>query len=257
MATLTACGGNDPVAATPAAFGTALAVPTNAVAQAVPVLPTYPGKSGEIYPPTPYPPGTVVVTPFPPDGDKEFYFTPVPGTPLPTPLPSDPFQQTIVANGIIQSPGEYVKDVEFVVKATVAKVWPARWTTPDGKRPADPYSIDNAKYTIITLVTFRVDTVLKGQLPDAEVVASFLGGDVDQDYVHAPGYDPSNFKLGGGAVLFLKHTGIEYVQSVVRNFPQVWNPYMYYYIAPNGMAVSGGQETNLQDIINEVRAAQK
>ncbi len=259
VATLTACGGNDSVATTPAASGTALAVPTSVVATAVTALPTYPGKPGEIYPPTPYPPGTVVVTPFPPDGDKEFYNlpSPPPYTPAPTPLPSAPYNLQIFAS---QGPANVQVDTaqsDLIVQGTVIQVLDARWTTVDGKRPANPHAASNTAF-IYTPVLLRLTQTLKGQVAQPEIVVAALGGKVGLDSVEWETDKSQIFKQGDNVVLFLgSSASYEYAGLLTKELGRTaWHAYTRYDVAPDEQATSVDRKVPLADLIGEINKAQ-
>jgi len=259
LVALTACGGNASVASTPAASGAALAVPTNAVATAVTALPTYPGKPGEIYPPTPYPPGTVVVTPFPPDGDKEFYFTPVapPNPTQPIPPSSAPYNQQIFASQGPPNVQQATSYSDLVVQGAVTQVLTARWTTADGKRPANPHAADN-RDSIYTPVLIRLTKMLKGQVSQPEIVVSTIGGTVGLDSVEWGSDTSQTFKQGDNVVLFLGKPGsFPYVEPLTNELGRtVWHAYIRFDVTTDGQAINVRSTLPLADLINEINKAQ-
>lgn len=125
----------------------------------------------------------------------------VPTTPEPTeppvyhtPDPSEPFnygQHVTMSN--IFDPGSTVEWDQLIVTGSVAAILPARWTTPDGKRPDNPWEVVPEKVTIVTPIVIKLDAPpiqnrTSESLESGRVVALINGGTVGQDSmtVHMP-----------------------------------------------------------------------
>ena len=125
---------------------------------------------------------------------------PVP--PKPTYDPAAPCGITAVGRDGV-TPVIAAMNADPIVIGTVLQVRDARWSTPDGSRPATgcggpPY------YRIYTPVVVRVEQVVKGAvLPAQEIVVEGYGGSIGQDrQIQLP---DTPYTAGERALLFLRY----------------------------------------------------
>lgn len=124
--------------------------------------------------------------------------------PVPTYNPSAPCGIAAVGRDGV-TPRLSAVTANTIVIGTVLQVQDARWSTPDGRRPATgcggpPY------YRIYTPVVVRVEQVVKGSLLSAqEIVVEAYGGSVGQDrQVQLP---DTPYAVGERELLFLSTAG--------------------------------------------------
>jgi hypothetical protein len=128
----------------------------------------YPGQT-----PAPTPPAYVTMLPLiptqppvtiTPEPTVPVVYAPLPtSTPLPTPNPGDPYTLYWTVTRYPSVPFS-TQSASTVVLATVRQVFPARWTTPDGSRPANPHEAQHTIFrpviiptTALRLVGWRQD----------------------------------------------------------------------------------------------------
>ena len=168
-----------------------------------------------------------------------------------TPHPADPVRLTIV--------GDHPSDIatwydasDSVVVATVRQVFPARWTTPDGVRPANPHDPSSAA-TIVTPVAIEVERSLTGVPPGQRLLLVAQGGAVGEDTIaRADGL--TAFREGERVVLFL--------QARDRTLPglpdrPVWEVLERYTVTPEGLATNPYATLSLPQLINQIAALQR
>lgn len=166
---------------------------------------------------------------------------------VPTPAPGTPFHLTVsgerAANTKLST-----QQAAIIGIGTVKQVMPARWTTPNGQRPANPFAPTNQE-TIFRPVLFEVDQYLKGQQPQRELLLFAFGGTVGQDTTERISDDLFVFHEGDKAILFLVTRG----RSL--NGSPMWDILEHYTITPDGQAVNTVRHVALQQLIDEVRDA--
>ena len=238
-----------------------LAVPTEEPRWLTPVgptttLPPQTPKPGETGVPTPFPiralpPITPAIV-----GSEDFEAVPTtrPYTPLPTPRPEDPYGLDICADRI---PGTIKYSYEFasvVVIGTVRQVDASRWTTPDGKRPANPWAADNRDF-IFTPVLIQVESYLKGEQSHSELLLLAIGGTVGQDTVGLCGDKSNTFHTGERVVLFLNPARPTDQINAIGGRP-LWRASERYTLTPDRNVTNGYSKLSLQQLLDEIKAAQ-
>lgn len=128
-----------------------------------------------------------------------------PYVPQPTPRAEDPWGLTIFADGFSPGPKQSAEQADVVVLGTVKKVGPARWDTPDGTRPANPWAQNN-KYSIFTPVVLSVEQYLKGTQPGGEVTIYAVGGSVGLDHVEYASNDLYKVQEGDRVIVCLSRS---------------------------------------------------
>lgn len=205
--------------------------------------------------PTPLTP-IPTITPLPPGfKDPEFEGTPIPiqATPPSTPKPSDPFNLGVIADGIPPSTEKSTKRSGIIVVGTIKQVGPARWTTPDGKRPANPHAADNKDY-IFTPVLLQVETYLKGRQLQTELTLLAFGGRVGQDSVTWESDRDKIFQEGERVVVFLERARPAHRIEVLDNRSLFW-PLERYTIQEDSYATNRHSKLPLQQLLSEIQVA--
>jgi hypothetical protein len=195
------------------------------------------------------------VTPYPTfPGEEE---TPVPETPGPTPDPNDPFRiYEFVDPGEPYTPQSLVRRFDVIVVGTVTEVLPARWTTPDGSRPANPHETVPEEFTIFTPVVIELDAPPLLARPEEElssylaeistsgrIVVATLGGTVGDDAVVTENFH-HKLELGDRVVTALSSA---YFDDQARQSlfateaGAAWTPGQTYQLDNDGTAVTIGE----------------
>ena len=168
-----------------------------------------------------------------------------------TPRPADPVRLTVV--------GDHPPDIatwydasDAVVEATVRQVLPARWTTPDGARPANPHDPSSAA-TIVTPVAIEVERSLTRALAGQRLLLAAQGGTVGEDTI-AREDGLTTFREGERVVLFL--------QARDRTLPGLpdrptWEVLERYTVTPEGMATNPYATLSMPQLINQIAALQR
>jgi hypothetical protein len=176
--------------------------------------------------PVPFP-GVTATTGYPTPEPRPPLNTAVPYLPqaFPTPGPEAPYN--------LRASGHHLPNTmietgfsTLVVIGSVSRVFPAQWSTVDGKRPANPH-ISPPQYTIYRPVEVETEQTLKG----AEVRQLHLltyGGEVGEDSVRQESNMENEFFVGERALLFL----IEPIGYLPRawNGNQLWQILQHYTI---------------------------
>lgn len=161
--------------------------------------------------------------------------------------PSDPFYLIINGN---RTPNTRVSvnDSSAIVIGQVEEIFPARWSTPDGQRPADPFAYDN-QATIYTPVRIQVEQSFLGYTTGEQMVVYALGGMVGQDAVVYASDDTYKFQLGDRVVVFVEELGAE-----IDGNPQL-QVRERYSISSEGLAYNGLRQVPLQELVQEIEAS--
>ncbi len=196
--------------------------------------------------------------------DPSWDATPVPQGPPPTLGPDAPYHMTSAGSRMPYEPKEATERASIVVLGTVRQVGPARWTTPDGKRPANPHGQDvsTADY-IFTPVLVTVEQYLKGKHASVDVLLEAYGGTVGQDSVEHVGDDLYTFKQGDRVVVFLEKKANKSQVQAVDGRP-LWNIMEHYTITADGRAINTYHDDShpsrpsisLQRLLEDIAAAQ-
>lgn len=108
-----------------------------------------------------------------------------------TPSPDDPYVGGLATEGAAIAFADRVRRAELVALVEQSTVLPARWTTDDGKRPANPHQY---AATIITPERAKIVTVAKGKYDLPDLYLAHYGGTIGQGCV----YLSNSVLLGGG-----------------------------------------------------------
>src|SRR5689334_12326787 len=163
---------------------------------------------------------TLITEPTPTYDPQEHNLTPTitpptkePGTPqppLPTSQPSDPYtRQVLLDFGAPPTVAQEVQAYGMFVSGRVIELLPAQWTTPDGERPANPFTVDEREIYIITPVVVELEgpalvNRYDADLSSGRIVVAAFGGQVGQDSVAST--DPSQqFGVGEHVLLGLSN----------------------------------------------------
>lgn len=113
----------------------------------------------------------------------------------PQQTPAEPFNFGLISDQVAEDPGTlgYVSVSQFVVTGRVEEILPARWSTPDGTRPENPYDVVPQSATIVTPYIIALDSPpilnrTSTNLDNGRIVALMNGGNVRNDSVtiHLP-----------------------------------------------------------------------
>jgi hypothetical protein len=189
---------------------------------------------------------------------------PVPGTPLPTvtlpaalpypppgatstPIPPDtPYNVRSSADGPAWDQDTLTKRSSAIIYGTIIQVQPARWSTPNGQRPKNPFDPNNTAF-IYTPVKIRVIELLKGNLQQ-EILIDISGGTVGQDSAKVMSEDRYTFKEGQQVILYLPD-GATYLNGAIHNF------YDRYTITADGQAQNENRKVPLLQLLDSIRVA--
>jgi hypothetical protein len=228
----------------------------------------YAGQSGipTALPPsltrTPFPtyPAPIYTTPVPTEPNPPPKLTAVAGelvpTPRPTPRPNDPYYVISVGTGT-PDVQRATKEATVVAIGTVRQILPARWTTPNGRRPANPHDPANPE-SISRPVLIEVEQYLKGQQPQRQLQLFAPGGAVGQDKVEVRlnGRAQFMFREGERVVVFLNER--VYGSTKTLNGSPLWEPLSSHYtVGSDGLATDGFRTVPLQQLLGEIAEAQK
>lgn len=119
-----------------------------------------------------------------------------------------------------------------VVIGTVKQVLPARWTTPDGQRPANPQT---ARQVIFRPVIVEVEEYLKGETNQKIIRLYAWGGRIGNDVFELQPDDLYDFQEGERAVLFLKQPDQE-ASPFTLNGSNLWSIEDHYTLTSDGQA---------------------
>lgn len=140
------------------------------------------------------PSGTAIATPTydPNEHDLTPTITPPAKDHGPTPSISTPTaQEPYISNvGVTFGPEptarELVQSAGLFIKGRVVEIIPAQWTTPDGRRPDNPYRENPETIYIITPVVIELDgspiiSRVPEDVPDRQIVVAAYGGQIGQE----------------------------------------------------------------------------
>lgn len=164
-----------------------------------------------------------------------------------TPRPADPYIRGVVVDRV-PTVAHSVRESTLIVIATVRRVLPARWTTPDGQRPANPHS---APFTIVTPVILEIERVLKGQSSTSLLYLSGSGGKVDRDVLDYTGVF-TTAQVGDRLILFLRES-LLWNLRIEGAIP--WAVFDHYTISEGNLVATQGQTLPLQQFLDQIAAA--
>lgn len=215
-------------------------------------------KPNETSPPTPFPKvPTLAVTPVPTSAISEREYRQQfqagrPAQQLPTPRPDAPFRSTVYMDG---GPDTTISTREStaIIVGAIRQVLPARWSTADGLRPANPFA-EPDRYTIFRPVVVDVEQSLKGPPSQTSLLLFAFGGTVGPDSAGVEPPGKYTFQEGERAVLFLRERSREPASLVGR---ALWDVKEHYTVSPDGLATSGRRTVPLQQLLAEVSDTQR
>jgi hypothetical protein len=164
--------------------------------------------------------------------------------PTPTAARYDPSQPCVLAS-IASSPGiqTQARSAQVIIVGVIVEVAPARWSTPNGQRPAMPPCGGQPPYDyIFTPVRVSVEQVVKGSISTSEIEVRLIGGTVGQDQLLMPQQAP--LLAGERSVLFI-------------NVPNNSSIAGRYIVKPDGTAVEDVPPSRtfpLQQLLSEITA---
>lgn len=222
------------------------------------LLPTYPTLPTSPGPRTPIPTRPIAIwTALVPGVDPSFDEPPNPpptvfATPRPTFGPNDPW------GGIIYGyrqpePKKEAKKAQLIIVGTVQDVGVARWTTSDGKRPANPFAKSNQD-TIFRPVTVAVESVIKGSSKQGDIIVEAYGGTVGQDSVEWASDDLFKFNVGDHVVLYLDQYDLLRDHQVKTKL-SLWPIIDHYTLIGDSTAVNSYRKLQLSTLQEEIAAA--
>ncbi len=195
----------------------------------------------------------------------------VPSPPAPTeppvyrtPDPSEPFgygEHLLMATDTLSLRG-VVEWNQLIVTGSVAAILPARWTTPDGKRPDNPWEVVPEKVTIVTPIVIELDAPpilnrTSESLDSGRVIALIHGGVVGEDSVviQVPWM---RFTIGERVLLGLSTRANSFGSNpsgaiMVDGSPGWWIE-MKWTISDDGLATSYIDSKPLVDVVSGLRA---
>lgn len=170
----------------------------------------------------------------------------------PTPNPDDPVHIGVAGeeSGNIEISTD---QASIIAIGTVKQVMPARWSTPDGLRPANPRETSPEGYLIHTIfrpVLLEVEQYLKGEQSQRELLLFAWGGTVGADSVEISG-DPYEFREGERVIVFLVPDHRTHNNSPLLGIVE------RYTITPDGQAVNSLRSVPLQELIKEIQEAER
>lgn len=232
---------------------------TPGVGQPTPVtlVPTFIGETPKPYVPPPSPTtGSATITPIPPGwNDPDFSNPPTPSVyPKlpPTPQPSDPINAVLNAERV-PAINYSSKKAELIVVGKVTKVGPSRWSTPDGKRPPNPWAKDNQDY-IYTPITVTVSSNIMGTAPKTELLIKGYGGVVGKDSLRWGSDDLYDFIEGDQVILFLFRTqGVDVLKD--RTHLDIWEVADRFSITKDGQAVNTYHKMPVPQLLDAINQA--
>ena len=150
-----------------------------------------------------------------------------------------------------------VADSTTIVRGTITQVPPARWSTPDGRRPANPHDPQSTGNIIYRPVVMRVDEYLKGEQPRRALVLLARGGTVGQDSFNYCGDPLYTFQKGEQVILFLRppEEGLGTIPPETTGGPPLLAIVEHYTINSDGQAVNINRQVPLQQLLDEIQAA--
>ena len=197
-------------------------------------------------------------------------FTP---TPLSSPDPNQPFgymENVTIAPGQMPTPESIVKSWGLVIVGRVVEIRPSEWTTPDKKRPVNPFeSVPRDENTIITPVVIELEGVpitsrYSNTTSNKQVVVALFGGVVGRDEVKSNDPRYGAFEVGQRVLLGLSDKSFERNTIANGDAPYqtaagpAWTVGIRYLLTEDGKAVPAnpfGETQNSADFISSIRSA--
>ncbi len=178
---------------------------------------------------------------------------------LPTPPPPPPADapfQLIVHGAAAPNLRGAVTDSALIVLGTVGQILSARWSTPGGQRPPNPWAA-RGNDTIFTPVLVAVEQYLKGVQPQRELLLFAPGGASGQDKVTYDGPYNYTFRAGERVVVFVDERVPGSGGRLLDGRP-LWHLVgKHYTVGADGSATDNFRTLPLQQLLTEIAAAQQ
>lgn len=230
-------------------------VPTFDARTPLPTYPTMPATPESRTPiaTRPMPTWTALVPGVDPSFDSPRPAPAIYATPRPTLGPNDPWGGTLFLYGHPNTLYS-TRQANLIVTGTIMQVNPARWTTSDGKRPANPHALSN-KDTIFRPIRIKIDSFITGSLPQTELLVMASGGTVGQDTLDYGSDDRTTFREGDRVLIFLTSAGSINSFRTSTGLP-LWQLVDHYTIQSDGSATNTYTKIPLSELLNDIRVAQ-
>ena len=184
-------------------------------------------------------------------------------TPTPwTPAPGDPFNYAYsLAYGASPFNADALVAVNDVIAiGRVVQILPARWTTPDGTRPSDPWRTVPDQYAIVTPVVIQLDAPPLLSRPDTDLSSGQLviateGGQVGQDSI-TTNMTWDHYAVGDRVLVAVSTTRRLGPQGLIQTEAGPgWATGMQWVLADDGTAIWVGGTMRTVDLISQIEAA--
>jgi hypothetical protein len=166
-------------------------------------------------------------------------------------------------------PSVYVltKSASVIAIGTIKQILPARWSTPDGRRPTEGCVMRRLPpYIIFTPVLIEVEQYIKGEHylpgdgPQRVLLVSAFGGTLGRDSFEADGDDFYRAREGERILVFLGRPHPQY-QNVAGFTGLMLNHTAHYAVTPDGHATGhsdrGYRTIPHQQLLDEIADAQR
>lgn len=141
-----------------------------------------------------------------------------------------------------------VNESTAIITGRVEEVFPARWSTPDGRRPADVRA-NNYQEAIYTPIRIRVEQSFLQYVPGEDVIVYALGGIIDRDQMVYTSDDLFSFRLGEQVIVFIEDVGRKIDGNPLLQVRE------RYSISPEGLAYNSLRQLPLQELVQEIQAS--
>lgn len=209
-----------------------------------PVIP----RQGSLATPTPAPTPTSQPGQKPP---KQF--------PTPTPIPENTPIYIETSGHIIPNYEWGVSQAESAIIGVVKSKLPARWNTPDGKRPPIWWGLPGEKrveYGIFTPFVVEVQRYLYKPQMETEIIVAMAGGQVGIDSQKAGSGDAPVFEVGQRFLAFVDRHPDPGMRDTVRVDGKVfWIPAFKHDITAEGRARNRWMDLPLDEVVRRIEAA--
>lgn len=170
---------------------------------------------------------------------------------------TDGASHIITSQSYPAEPDDYsheAKRSDLVVQGVIEELLPAKWTTPNGQRPADTPEKDwqiykeNPMIHIRTPIRLKVERVFKGENAEKELIFSVAGGRVNEMAMVEEAQE-GLFKLGTRVIVFL-HKGEANSPASYAHPAALWPS--RYLVVEDGVAHGEIKEIRLEELEKQV-----
>jgi len=179
--------------------------------------------------------------------------------------PAEPSNFGLILDQVDTDPGalSYVSISQFIVTGRVEKILPARWSTPDGICPGNPYDVVPQAATIVTPYVIALDgrPILNRSslnLDSGRIIALINGGSVGDDSITIQ-LPWMNLAVGERVLITLDDNPTTYNPPgpVTTDAGPGWWLTMKWTLAEDGQAVSWRDTRDAADLVAEFSDAIK